>query len=329
MRVIFFHRKPRPNQNYSVESLFAFVRANLPSDIDWEVKELKYISEGFFKRLYIGIEAAINQKGINHITGDINFIALFLKKRYTILTILDIGFLNTKSQIKFWLLKLFWVALPVRRSELITTISNSVKSELLKRVKVDPNKVHVIYVPISEKFVISPKAFDHNKPTILQIGTKPNKNVIRLAKALHGIPCRLDIIGELDASTKQELIDNKIEYYSYINLSTAEVISRYVSADIVAFVSTYEGFGMPIVEANAVGRVVVTSNLSSMPEVAGKAAHLVDPFQVISIRNGFLKVINDDHYRNELIEEGKKNVTRFKASEIAKQYAELYRLLKN
>ena len=59
-----------------------------------------------------------------------------------------------------------------------------------------------------------------------------------------------------------------------------------MNTDILSFVSTYEGFGMPIVEANAIGRVVVTSNVLSMPEVAGNAAHLVDPFDVNSIREG-------------------------------------------
>jgi glycosyltransferase involved in cell wall biosynthesis len=56
------------------------------------------------------------------------------------------------------------------------------------------------------------------------------------------------------------------------------VINEYNKSDILAFVSTSEGFGMPILEANAVGRVVVTSNITSMPEVANNAAHYVNPF---------------------------------------------------
>src|SRR5688500_8010949 len=94
MKVVFFHRKPRPNFNFSVENLFKQIRAFLPTDVEWEVKELAHFSQGFFKRFYITMEAAFYQKGINHITGDINFVALGLKKSRTVLTILDVGFMK-------------------------------------------------------------------------------------------------------------------------------------------------------------------------------------------------------------------------------------------
>jgi len=103
------------------------------------------------------------------------------------------------------------------------------------------------------------------------------------------------------------------------------MVQQYVDADILTFVSTYEGFGMPIVEANVVGRPVLTSNISSMPEVAGDAACLVDPFDVNSIREGLLKIIQDDNYRNNLIEKGKVNAQRFNPSFIAKMYLDIYK----
>ena len=79
MKVVFFHRKPRPNFNFSVENLFKQVRNALPAAVEWEVSEAKYFSQGLFKRIYIALEAAARQKDVNHITGDINFIAIFLK----------------------------------------------------------------------------------------------------------------------------------------------------------------------------------------------------------------------------------------------------------
>jgi glycosyltransferase involved in cell wall biosynthesis len=94
--------------------------------------------------------------------------------------------------------------------------------------------------------------------------------------------------------------------------------------DLLVFASTFEGFGLPIVEAQATGRPVVTSNIMSMPEVAGDAACLVDPFNVSSIREGVLKVINDSDYRNALVKAGFENVKRFQPEQIARQYAELY-----
>ena len=99
----------------------------------------------------------------------------------------------------------------------------------------------------------------------------------------------------------------------------------YEEADIVTLMSTLEGFGMPIVEAQAVGRVVVTSNVSSMPEVAGDGACLVDPLDVSAIRAGIRKVIDDDGYREDLVRRGFENVKRFDPERIAQQYLDLYR----
>ena len=139
-------------------------------------------------------------------------------------------------------------------------------------------------------------------------------------------PCRLDIIGRLTERQRQALEDNSISYTEQWDLSDQEMIQRYRDCDMVMFASTYEGFGMPIVEGNATGRPVVTSNICSMPEVAGAAACLVDPFDCSSIRRGVLRVINDAEYRNHLISQGFEDgeaVSQRPA--VAAQYAALYR----
>ena len=82
---------------------------------------------------------------------------------------------------------------------------------------------------------------------------------------------------------------------------------------------------MPIIEGNLVGRVVVTSNVTSMPEVAGESAIIVDPYSIISIRNGIISAIENINLRNRLIELGYENAKRFNPIEISTQYAELYR----
>jgi glycosyltransferase involved in cell wall biosynthesis len=81
---------------------------------------------------------------------------------------------------------------------------------------------------------------------------------------------------------------------------------------------------MPIMEANAIGRVVITGNRTSIPEVAKNAALLINPLNMEAIRNGILKLINDDNYRNQLIQNGFENVKRFDVKMITKQYLELY-----
>ena len=100
--------------------------------------------------------------------------------------------------------------------------------------------------------------------------------------------------------------------------------TQYQLADIIVLPSTYEGFGMPILEAQAVGRPVLTSNISSMPEVAGDAACLVNPYDVNEIRAGINKIISDDNYRESLIQKGFENIKRYNPERIATDYYELY-----
>jgi glycosyltransferase involved in cell wall biosynthesis len=116
-----------------------------------------------------------------------------------------------------------------------------------------------------------------------------------------------------------------IRVENHVALSRAELLEQYRRCDLLLFASTYEGFGLPIVEAQAVGRPVVAGEVWSMPEVAGGAACLVDPFDAGSIRAGVRRVISDATYRDRLIELGFVNARRFRAQAIAEQYAMLYR----
>jgi glycosyltransferase involved in cell wall biosynthesis len=327
IRVVFFHRKPRL-QNFSVEILFGEIRKFFSDQIYPVVHVAKYESNGIWKRLYIGIEAWLAQdKGdINHVTGDINFVGLFLARKRTVLTILDLGFMYHPQPFYRFILKWLWLTIPVKRAAVVTTISEAVRDEILKHTNCQPEKIKVVYVPVSSSFDQSPKTFNHDKPRILQVGTKANKNIARLVVALKGIPCHLDIIGENPSAEILSLLrEHEISYSVSQRLSEEQMIQKYHDCDLVTLVSTYEGFGMPIVEANKVGRAVITSHVMSMPEVAGNAAHLVDPFQVDDIRLGILKVIKDDAYREQLIQNGFENQKRFDGSKIAAQLEEIYK----
>jgi glycosyltransferase involved in cell wall biosynthesis len=196
--------------------------------------------------------------------------------------------------------------------------------ELLRYVKCNPEKIRVIHDPVSNAFKPFQKSFNRQKPVILQVGTSKNKNVPHVAEALKGIPCHLRVIGKIANQNMDALTACGIEYSSASNISSEELVNEYQHCDMLVFVSTYEGFGLPIIEANATGRPVVTSNILSMPEVAGDAACLVNPFDVSSIRTGILRVIQDESYREELIKYGFKNVERFRPDAIAHQYMELY-----
>tara|TARA_B110000459_G_C16581521_1_gene481567 strand:+ start:629 stop:1618 length:990 start_codon:yes stop_codon:yes gene_type:complete len=325
MKVVFFQRKPRPNKNFSLEILFDQIRSNLPKDISPIIEISSYYSNGFFKRIYILIEAIYRQGDVNHVTGDINFTAILLKKKKTILTIHDLGCMNHPNPIARKILQIIWLQLPVKRAGYVTTVSQATKNELLKFVNVDENKIRVLYIPVAKLITYSPKEFNTTTPVILQVGTKENKNLLRLIEAIQDIKCKLEIIGVLDERQLLALKKYKINYNNAVNISNKELKEKYEKADLLAFISTYEGFGMPIVEAQIVGRPVITSNLLSMPEVAADGAHVIDPYNIAEIKDGIQKIINDQGYRNDLIAKGRKNALRFSPSIIANQYAELYR----
>jgi len=323
--VTFYYRKPRRFANFSVEFIFRDVSERLKDRIHGYAAISRYESKGLFKRLYICLEAIFRQGDVNHITGDISFVGIFLKKRKTIQTILDCGHVHASTGMKRFVLKLFWLTLPVKRCKYVTAISSATKSEILKYVRCDPDKIVVVPVAISESFKRVDKPFNKINPRILQIGTAPNKNIGRLIQALKGLDCTLVIIGKHHAVYEEQLKEAGIRYQYLSGLSNPEVLHQYEQADLIVLPSTYEGFGMPILEAQAVGRPVLTSNLSSMPEVAGDAACLVDPYQVEEIRNGIVKIICDDEYRNELIKRGFENIKRYNPEQIATEYYQLYK----
>ena len=264
-----------------------------------------------------------------HITGDVHYVALALPAARTVLTIHDCFLLkkNRHRPLRYALFWLFWYYWPIRRAGVVTVVSEKTRQELLRYIGPVARKAKVIPNGYDPVFVYSPKSFCQHCPTLLQVGTAPHKNLAHLIAAIEGTPCTLIIVGPLTDETVADLKQRRITYQQYETLSRSDVIQLYTACDIVTFVSTYEGFGMPVLEGNAVGRVVITSDISPMREVAAEAAHLVDPTSIDAIRQGLLRLTQDDVYRQQLIEEGLKNAQRYTIAIAADRYKTVYQQL--
>ncbi len=329
MKVVYFFRKPFMHYHHSIEELFGNIMKYMPKSIVASSYVMKWKSKGFIRRLIIAFDVISKQGDVNHITGDIHFIAYFLSKKKTILTIHDLAPLSRGNKIKQKLIKFFWFTIPAMRVKMVTVISESIKKELIQQIPVNENKVVVIHDCISSEIEFQPKEQMEDKPILLHIGTMPNKNIENTVRAIEGLNVRLLILGKLNENHISILKKHQIDYENHFNLEYEQVLDLYRRSDILLFASMYEGFGLPILEANAIGRPVITSNISSMPEVGGDAALYVDPKDHLNMRSGIIKILEDEKLRSRLIQRGLINIRRFSPEAIALKYNELYKQITN
>ena len=273
----------------------------------------------------------LSHHSICHITGDIQYVGCFMNPNNTILTIHDLVSLhNDKTpwwfkKIVYWL----WYYVPLKRLKYITCISENTKQDLIVNFPWLRDKINIIPNPVGHEFSSMPLPKIDKLPIILHVGTRTNKNLLRVIEAMKGVNAILRIIGKLDIEQKKALETSGIRYSNAYNLNDQEILDEYRLSTIVSFPSLFEGFGMPIIEAHAVGRPVVTSNREPMKSVAGGAAVIVDPESVESIRDGFVKLLSDDNLQQMCVTLGYENVKRYTSSSIAKDYERLYILMIN
>ena len=324
MRITYFNRSLKTG--YSIQRVFGTIISEIGKYAEVNIYNVpsKHALPWDIIRNNIYAYRHKNMIGINHITGHIHEVVIGLLGAKNILTIHDLVFLdNVKNPLKRFYKWLFWLYLPLKIADKVVCISTKTKHNILSRIAT--NKLVVIPNPIDPAFTYSPKPFNSTKPVILHIGTGWNKNLPRVIQALATIDCHLRIIGKITAEISDLLQQYDLDYSQAQNLTDQEIIQEYKNCDIVSFPSEYEGFGMPVIEGQQTGRVVLTSHIEPLIEVSGNAVVFVDPKSVPSIQNGFQEIINNCELRTSLIEKGLKNVERFAPAKIAASYLELYK----
>ena len=320
MKVTYLFREKRSG-NFSIEELFA--------NISEGVSEYHEVTQFYCKgsnRLKNVADVHKLESDVFHITGDVNYLTMGLPAAKTIITLHDLGYYENpvnkgyRKLIYEWL----WLRIPFKRARYITTVSEFTRTKLLQYFPEYVHKCVVVPNPVHADFTYAAHEFNSERPHILMIGTGPHKNFERLFESVVGMPVILLIVGRLNEVQIKYLEQQGISYQNYYNISKETLISLYKKADLLYFASLYEGFGMPIIEANKVGLPVITSNAASMPEVAGHAALIVDPYDIADIKKAVTELIASAALRVQLIQEGLENAKRFSLEQVRKQYIDLY-----
>lgn len=262
-----------------------------------------------------------NKYDVIHLTGDLNYLLYFLKRYNVVTTVHDIG---TVSSCRWGIKKLMlflYIVFPIKFANKVVFISKTTQKEVLYYIKLDPSQGSVIYDPVSNDFNYTPNTFNKDCPTILHVGEVYRKNLEGTIKALTGVKCKLHIIAHIPESFIKLLDDSKIQYVNEFNVSDDRIVEAYKLCDIVSFPSFYEGFGVPIIEAQATGRPILTSDIPPLNEIAQKSAALVDPYSIESIKNGFFDIFQN---YDKFVSLGLKNVEKFRLSTISHEYMALY-----
>jgi glycosyltransferase involved in cell wall biosynthesis len=246
---------------------------------------------------------------------------------------------RTQQQTGFWgACNMQMTKQVLRGAARIFAVSKFTCTEIEKLFEIPTSRIDVVYNAIDERFLrghasatdreLIEQRYQVNYPFLLYAGRiSPHKNVVRMIEAFSALKAELEkdqaypdlkliIIGD-DLSGNPDLrrtvvrsgVQNDVRFLGFIPIEVLRIF--YDSAKIFVFPSLYEGFGLPPLEAMAHGTPVVTSNATSLPEVVGNAAVLVNPENVFDIMRALHRVLMDEALRARMKERGYRQVTKF------------------
>jgi glycosyltransferase involved in cell wall biosynthesis len=240
----------------------------------------------------------------------------------------------------------------LRKAARVIAVSQFTKNEIEKLLAIADERIEVVYNAIDERFLhghatdvdreMIAQRYLVNYPFILYAGAiRPHKNVVRIIEAFSALKnelqkenqlpdLKLIIIGD-DLSSHPRLrrtvvrsgVQNDVRFLGFVPIEVLRIF--YDVAKVFVFPSLYEGFGLPPLEAMAHGTPVVTSTTSSLPEVAGNAALLVNPENVFEIRRGLQRALLDPALRAQMKQRGYEQAQRFSWTASVSRILEIYR----
>lgn len=253
----------------------------------------------------------------------------------------DINFFHYPEYFPFWVRWHFNTYFPqfAKKAEKIITISEFSKNDIVKNYRISPEKIEVVFNGVEQdSFSFSAEDIRMvserytKSPYFVFIGALyPRKNLIHQMKAFDefkiatGSNIKLIIVGK--SYPESESIFEAHRSLKFKNdiiftgrIEPREKVDQLLSGALACtYVSTFEGFGLPVLEAMRAGVPVITSNTSALPEVAGDAALLCDPSSVAQIKEAYTRIASDVDLRNELIKKGKIQMKKFTWDDTAHQ----------
>ena len=269
----------------------------------------------------------------------------------SVVTMLDLIFIRYPNYFKAWDRNYYRISFKksAQLADHIISISEATKADLINFFGIKEDKISVIYPGFDAVFSkLQQQKLDEIKikfklprDYILYVGNiEPRKNILKLAQAFNSLQessyidkdVHLLIVGQMGWYYK-EIIDGIDSLSSRDKIKLVgpvygeDLAGFYQLASIMAYPSMFEGFGYPVLEAMRLGTPVLTSNISSMPEAGGNAAHYVNPESLDEIKDGLCKLLNDKTYREMLAVKGTRHAAGFNTMRMTQETLEVYRKL--
>ncbi|MGQ9716465.1 MAG: glycosyltransferase family 4 protein [Anaerolineae bacterium] len=265
-----------------------------------------------------------------------------LSRTRTLLTVHDLSFLRYPDHFVPKLVRYLERVVPasVARAERVLADSEATRADLIRLLGVPPEKVEVLYSGVDARFRPEPESGEQerlrtryglDRPYVLSVGTlQPRKNFVRLIRAFARLPAtgRMLVIAGSRGWLYESVLEEAARHPDRVRVlgfvEDADLPALYRGADLFVFPSFYEGFGLPVLEAMACGVPVVCSGVSSLPEVAGDAALLVDPEDEEGLSQAMERVLEDEGLRQEMAARGRARAARFTWEQAARRLAAMF-----